>query len=76
MALSNVDNAIRAISGLSADDLKLARHDLQAAATASASICLEDSGLSHLVATRTAGSDEFTRASICLQLRSMIPAVH
>jgi type IV secretory pathway TrbD component len=66
MALSNVDSAMRAVSGLLADVLKFARHDWQAAATFSVSICLVDSGLSHLVATRTAGIDEFTRASVCL----------
>lgn len=54
---------MRALSGLLADVLKFAIHDLQAAARPSVSICLAFSGLSHFVATSTVGRDEFTRAA-------------
>jgi hypothetical protein len=63
IAFNKVDNDILAVSGLLDEVLKLAIHDSQAVATASVSICLELSGLSHLVATRTVGSADLTNAA-------------
>lgn len=62
-AFSRNDNGMRALSGLLDAVLKLPMHDLHAAARPSVSICLALSGLSHLVATRIVGNDDFTRAA-------------
>lgn len=67
-AFSKVDSDMRALSGLLAEVLKSAMHDLQAAARASVSICLVLSGLSHFVATSTVGRDEVTNAAKHLSL--------
>lgn len=64
------ESASRALSGLLAEVPNVARQLEQAAATLSISTCLSVSELSHLVATRTVGRDEFTSAPVDRQLVS------